>query len=260
VGNLSVSILRWVAYALLGASVVTLGGAGVMLRRSRSAPYYALRKAAMGRAGRLALGAALGAAIAGATLSVLPFIKVVAPSAQATPTLASTAEMSLVAPRSTATPLASPTRRATATLPAVATPTPPVPLPEIARSPIEGAVLAGEDARIELVALALEKDDSDRPVNPGNEFLPGDHWVYLFFSYSGMNNGVARTFAWYKAGEFYERCSDTSLWEWGSPGRTYYRCRPAGGWEPGEYEIHVFVESRLQGIAQFRIVSEAGEQ
>jgi hypothetical protein len=114
-------------------------------------------------------------------------------------------------------------------------------------------VPASADAHIELQALAMEKDDSSLPVDPGNQFPPGDHWMYLFFAYEGMQNGVARTFAWYRDGEIIERCSDTSLWEWGDHGRTWYGCSRT--WEPGTYEVQVFVESRLQGLAQF-VVTE----
>jgi hypothetical protein len=108
------------------------------------------------------------------------------------------------------------------------------------------AVPAGADARVVLTALATEKDENSQPLDPGNEFPPGEHWVYLFFTYEEMENGVARTFAWYKDGEFLERCSQTELWEWGDRGRTWYGC--PGSWEPGTYEIHVFREKRVSAL------------
>ncbi len=111
------------------------------------------------------------------------------------------------------------------------------------------------DARIELGSIATERGEDGRPVDPGTEFAAGSHAIYLFFSYSGMENGVARTFAWYKDGEFWPRCSSYGLWDWGARGATHFYCRPSDGWEPGEYEIRVFVEFRLQGIARF-VVSE----
>jgi hypothetical protein len=102
----------------------------------------------------------------------------------------------------------------------------------------------------------MEKDDRGLPVNPDSQFPPGDHAVYLFFTYEGMQNGVERTFAWYKDGEYYERCSQTDLWNWGDRGRTSYYCHPSTGWESGSYEIHVFVEEELQFIAQFVIAEQ----
>jgi len=165
-------------------------------------------------------------------------------------------------PSPTATPTVTPTPRPTATAPAIPTATPEVPPPAAALTPLPSAVPAREDARIQLMALALEVDAQGQPVNPGNEFPPGRHRVYAFFQYDGMVDGTTTTFAWYKDGEFIESCSDTWLWgvakgrDWGEHGFTWYACDPAAGWEPGRYEIRVFIETRLQGIAQFAITEE----
>jgi hypothetical protein len=102
-------------------------------------------------------------------------------------------------------------------------------------------------------------DANDQPVDPGTEFAPGDYRMYVFFTYEGMNEGATTTFAWYGNGEFIDFCSDTWAWDlaegrrWGEKGRTSFYCRPPGGWEPGVYEIHVFIEDRLQGVAGFEI-------
>jgi len=252
------SLVRWVAYALLIISAIPIGLSIPQFRKARRAPYYALRRDALKLATRWMTVALVMLVIAVILLIATPrlvsVVSVPSPPSTATPTSAPTLTV-----RPTRTPIPSatlkasvtPTRRPTATPPAIPTPTSAVPLPEPALSPLPSALPAAPEAHIELQSLALEKDESGLPVNPGNEFPPGDHWVYLFFTYEGMQNGVARTFAWYKDGEFLERCSDTGLWEWGDHGRTWYRC--AGIWEPGIYEIHVFVETRLQGVAQFVI-------
>jgi len=124
------------------------------------------------------------------------------------------------------------------------------PTPELSPVP------AGSEASIRFTALAMERNESGLPVNPGFEFPPGDHAMYLFFTYEGMQNGVERTFAWYKEEEFFERCSQTALWEWGDRGRTSYYCEPSVGWEPGNYEIHVLVEDQLQFLVEFTITEE----
>lgn len=116
---------------------------------------------------------------------------------------------------------------------------------------------AGVGARISVITLAADRDDSGQPVDPVAEFPPGDHRVYLFISYENMANGVAWTFAIYGEGELLD--SSTQLWEWGSQGRTYLYYKPPGGYEPGEYEMRVFIEERLQGVAQFVIVEKVGE-
>lgn len=256
---LTLDWLHRIAYALLIASAIPVGLAIHQFIKARHAAYYILRREALGRAGRWVLAALVLQALAVALLVVPPRLVAIVHRPEEpvldTPTPALTATVTPT-PRPTRTPTVTPTRRPTATPPFIPTPTPTVSPPDTALTPIPSAVPAGEDARITLVALAIEKDERDRPVEPGDEFPPGDHWVYLFFAYEGMENGVVRTFAWYKEGEFIEFCSDTGLWEWGQRGATWYGCRLPGGWEPGRYEIHVFIETLLQGIAQFVIAEE----
>lgn len=248
----TVALVRWVAYALLIISIVPIGLSIPQFRKARSAPYYAIRRDALKLAVRWMWAALALLALAAILLVVAPRLIQVVSAPTPVPTATQTSvPIPTHTPRSTNTPTVTPTRRPTATAPPIPTPTSAVPLPEPALSPLPSAVPASPDAHIELQSLAMEKDASGLPVDPGNEFPPGDHWVYLFFTYEGMQNGVARTFAWYKDGEFLERCSDTGLWEWGDHGRTWYRC--PGVWEPGTFEIHVFIETRLQGVAQFVI-------
>jgi hypothetical protein len=121
----------------------------------------------------------------------------------------------------------------------------------LALTPLPGAVLAGEDAHITIVTLAADKDGAGRPVDPGTEFPPGDHRVYLFIAYDGMANGVAWTFAIYRDGEFLD--ASTQLWEWGADGKTYLYFKPPGGYKAGVYEMRVFIQDRVQGVAQFVI-------
>lgn len=256
------SLARWVAYALLVASVVPIGIAVSQFVKARRAPYYFQRREALRLATRWMLPALAALAIGAILLIVTSRLTASAPAPTATLTSAPT-----VTPQSThaLTPSAmlgasvTPTRRPTATPPAIPTPTLSVPLPAPALSPLPSAVPAGEEAHITLVALALERDGSDQPVSPSTEFPPGDHRVYLFFTWEGMRNGNMTTFAWYKDGEFLDFCSDTWLWgmaegrDWGERGHISYYCKLPGGWEPGNYEIHVFIETLLQGVTQFAI-------
>lgn len=178
-----------------------------------------------------------------------------APAATAIPTITSPPTQ-----LPTATLIPQPTTEVLATLPTSVIPTDtsganvPTATPGVVEpTPLPSPVSAGPGARVTFTALAMEKDDSGLPVNPDSQFPPGDHAVYVFFTYEGMQNGVERTFAWYKDGEYYERCSQIDLWSWGDRGRTSYFCHPSTGWESGNYEIHVFVEEELQFIAQFVI-------
>jgi hypothetical protein len=135
-------------------------------------------------------------------------------------------------------------------------PTPPQSPLEDQPTPETSPVPAGEGARVAFTAFAMEKGDSGLPVDPGSEFPAGEHAVYVFFTYEGLQNGVERTFAWFKDGEYFERCSQTAPWEWGDRGRTSYFCTPSTGWEPGDYQVQVFVEDQLQFTAEFAIVGE----
>ncbi len=263
----AVICLRWVAYGLLIASILPAGLSVPQFAKSRSAPYYILRRNALRRAMRLLLAMLIMQALAITLLIVCPLLRSGGPKPTPTPTVRLTSTpgtptqtaIPTITPRPTRAPTATSSPQPTAT----ATATPPVSPAPTATQPGDGAtpptaspVPAGSGARIEFTALAMEKNESGLPVNPGNVFPPGDHAIYVFFRYEGMQNGVERTFAWYKDGEYFERCSQIAPWEWGDRGRTSYYCRPSTGWEPGNYEIHVFIEEDPQFIAEFVITEK----
>ena len=256
---LTLGLIRWVAYALLIVAAVLVGLAITQLITARRAPFYVMRRNALTRATRWALAALASLVVAVLLLLVVPSLLAAVP-ASVLPTVTLTSVPTATATsRPTPIPTITPTRRPTATPPFIPTSTPAILPPESALSLLPSAVPAGEDAHIAIITLATEQDASGQPVDPGVEFPPGDHRLYLFFTYEGMHNGTMTTFAWYKDGQLIEFCSDTWLWglvegrEWGESGRTHYLCKPPGGWVPGTYEIRVFIETRLQGIAQFVI-------
>lgn len=250
--------VRWIGVALLLASAASVGLAVPHFIKSRRAPYYALRREALGRATRWVSVALLLLILASilfiAAPSIARFASIAAPAPVATPTHA---------PPFTSTPLptrmltATPTRRPTATPPLIPTPTPDVPLPEAILTPLPSAVPAGEEARIELQYVMFERGDQEAEQATG--FPAGEYRVYATFTYEGMKDGTVTTFAWYRDGEFDEFCSDTWAWglvegrNWGERGRKSYYCKLPGGWQPGTYEIRVFVETRFQGSVQFVI-------
>ena len=254
---LTLSLLRWVAYALLIASAILVGLAIPQLNKARRAPIYAMRRSARERATRWALAALVLQALAVVLLILTSYLATVVSAVTAPTATATGAPTYTAAPSPTRTPTVTPTRPPTATPPFIPTPTPAVPLPESLLNPLPSAVPAGENARIAVITLAAEQDADGQPVAPGSEFPPGDHRVVLFFTYEGLADGVTTTFAWYKNGEFLDFCSDTWLWGLvegrarGERGRASYPCELPGGWTPGGYEVRVFIETRLQGIAQF---------
>jgi len=256
----TLSQLRWVVYALLVASVIPAGVAISQFIKARHAPYYVMRREALGRATRWALTMLVLQALAIALLIVPLRLTTIVhrPEEPAldTPTPTFTATVTFT-PRPTRTPTVTPTRRPTATPPLIPTSTPAVPPPDVALTPLPSAVSAREDALITFITLAADLDANGQPIDMGTEFPPGDHRVYLFVSYEDMADGVAWTLAIYREGEFLDET--TQLWEWGEQGQTYFYYKPPEGYEPGAYEMHVFIEARLQGIAQFVIMEEVSE-
>jgi len=257
VGLISDSAIEWraIAFLLLAAA----GVAGVLalhqVIRARRARFFILARHATRKARRRLTTTTLllvGAALVAIVEPDIPVPELATPSP--------TSDEARPEPTATrdalpAAPTASPTPTPTTPTPS-ASPTPAVPPPDIALTPIPGALPARDEARIELAALAMEKSEAGRPVDPATTFPEGQHALYLFFTYSGLENGVPRTFAWYKEGEFWPRCSDTDLWAWGPRGATWFFCWPSDGWQPGDYEIRVFVDARLQGIAGFTIAGD----
>ena len=249
--------LRWGAYVVLLAALVPTAIVIVQFVKSRRAPYYAMRVDALKKVKRGML-VALVLLVLGIDLLVVPprlatILPRPTPDAPLTPLPTSTA-VTVPTLRPTRAPTTTPTRRPTATAPFIPTSTPAVSPPESALTPLPAAVPAGEGARITIITLAAGHDEEGQPVAPGSEFPPGDHRVYLFIAYEGLSNGVAWTFTIYREGELLD--SATQLWEWGADGRTYLYYNPPGGYEAGIYEMQVFVESQLQGVAQFIITEE----
>ena len=253
---LTLAWLRWVAYALLLGSIVPVVVVISQLVRARRAPYYAMRESALRQVKRWALVALVFLVLGIDVLVVPPRLAAILsepkePTPEASTPPPTLTVMIMPSARPTRTPTTTPTRGPTATAPFIPTPTSAIPPPESALTPLPSAVPAGKGAHITIITLAASHDEGGQPVDPGAEFPPGDHRVYLFIAYEDMANGVAWTFATYREGEFLD--SSTQLWEWGAEGKTYLYYEPPGGYEPGVYEMRVFVGERLQGVAQFVI-------
>jgi hypothetical protein len=244
-------------FTLLTLFIISIGVSLFFFRRAQLAPYYVIRENAR-RKGRFWLVVSTVTLVLLVSLVLLdrffsaPAPPPTPPPASATP-LEPLASPTSVTPTSTPTftPSVTPTRRPTATPPPLPTPTPAYPLPDTALTPPAGATPAGAEATITLLTLALDEQNG-RPEQPGSSFPPGEHRVYLFFEYQGMEQGNAWTYAWYREGEFLD--GDTRLWSLDDAGASYLYYSPPGGYEPGVYEVRVWIEDELQGIAQFEIV------
>jgi len=243
--------LRLIAYLLFASSLIPAALAVQQFLRSRGAKYYVMRQNAHQRFVRWMFVALTMEVLAVAVLITAPRL----PPIELAPTAAPIVTVSpSPTSRPTRTPTPTLTRPPTATPPFIPTPTPDTPSPDPAVSPLPSDVPAGEDARITFITLAADKDENGQPVDPGTEFPPGDHRVYLFIAYEGMTNGLAWTFDIYRGEEHLDGL--TQAWEWGEQGETYLYYKPPGGYEPGIYQMRVLIEDRVQGVAQFVITEE----
>jgi hypothetical protein len=255
-------VLTWtriVAYILLVVTIVPVANVVFQLIRARRAPYFAMRQSALRRGRRWLLAALVMLVVAIDLLVVPPRLAAFLPQPEEPllDTLTPTPVPIITATRTlppTRTPTTMPTRRPTATPPFIPTLTPEVSLPESALTPLPSEVPAGDDANITIITLAAARDDAGQPVDPGTEFPRYIPRVHLFIHYEGMHNGIPWTFAIYRQGDLLD--SATQLWEWGTEGKTDLYHEPPGGYAPGVYEMRVFIEDRLQGVAQFVVKEE----
>lgn len=242
--------VRWSGYGLLSIALILVGISVLYTIRARVASIYIIRQRALRRAQRWMLASVIALGVALLLLLLPSLLALVLPQPLPPPSPTATPS-STPTPRPTSTPTVTPTPRPTATPPFIPTSTPEVPLPASLLTPLPSAVPAGSDARLAIITLAAGVDGTGQPVDTGVQFPAGDHYVYLFFSYRGMSEGVAWTFAVYRERELLD--SFTQLWPWGPEGRTYIYYKPPEGYRPGVYEMRLFIEDRLQGIAQFTI-------
>lgn len=242
--------IRWSGYGLLFVSLCLFASGIACLIRGRAAAYYITRQRVLKRAQRCMLTSLMLLAMA-LLLLVLPSLWALVMTPPPPRPLPAATPSSTPTSRPTPTPTSTPTPCPTVTPPFIPTSTPEVPLPASLLTPLPSAVPAGSDARITIITLAAGVDETGQPVDTGVQFPAGDHYVYLFFGYRGMAEGVPWTFAIYHERELLE--SFTQLWPWGPEGRTYVYYKPPQGYSPGVYEMRLFIEDRLQGIARFTI-------
>lgn len=281
ISNGAASYLRWGAVAFFAIFLFSSLLYFYFLRQVRFARYYVLRERARRAGGRWLTIAVISLVLGMVAL----YLHCRIPSAPSVPLYTVTASVSEVlspapeallspsptyTPRATAIPSPTPLPTSTPIPTPTSTPTPVHPLPETALTPKPGATPAPPDARITLLTFARDQENG-RPVDPGDTFPPGDHRVYLFFTYEGMRQGVVWTYGWYHEGRYLD--GNTCLWGvveetcpqvFGEKGSTFLFFNPRAvetgeypnGYVPGTYEVRVWIEDRFQGSLSFTIAEE----
>lgn len=262
--DMSVAIPSWLGPWLVGAGLVGLALALLVAVRAyfqvRRAEFYVVREEAR-RAGLRAILMVFLLALL--TLVAVFFPRQAArPQATPLPTLQTPAQTLTTVPTSapsTATPTATPTAapQPTATEPFIPTSTPPATLPPEFASPLPSAVPPPGDARLEFWTFSQEVSENSQPVRPGTQFEAGIERVYLFFRYDGLLPNASWAAVWYKDGQLLS--GGAYLWESQRPtGEWYVYLTLEDGYPAGEYEVQVWLGSRLQIRARFSVVTGGG--
>lgn len=125
----------------------------------------------------------------------------------------------------------------------------PSPTPTATDTPVFSTVTPDPETAVESIVFSSSVTSDNKPKNPARVFPPGDDYIYAFYEFSDMRNGVAWRHVWYKGSE--ELGSEGALWEWGSHGQAYVFFSPVGGFTPGRYMVQFHVGGELKGSGTF---------
>jgi hypothetical protein len=137
----------------------------------------------------------------------------------------------------------------TATGTAALTDTPILPTPT--DTPVVGKVTPRADAAISSLVLSQTIGPNNRPRDPSTVFYASENYIYAFFEYHNMSNGVAWSHRWTRGDESIG--GESGLWSWGSDGRAYVYFAPLHGYTPGRYEVRIYIGDHLATSATFEV-------
>ena len=241
---------------LLGLLIAILIGAKA-LWDSRRAPYFFLREEASSRARRVGviilvlLMANLGLLVWRRHGYPFPieFVPISAPTTPVPPSWPPRPTPSASPSPVPATPAPTLTLSPTFTLTPPPTYTGQAPTPT-ARPPTLTPTV-GLEASFRVITLARGVSEENLPLEPGNVFSKGIKRVYVFFSYRGMEKGRDWAHAWYLDGE--EIWSQSRKWRRGGEGIAWVYMEFSAGFPPGEYEVRLYIDHKLQEKVKFTV-------
>ncbi len=171
------------------------------------------------------------------------------PTATATPTRTPTG-----APPSL-TPTATPTRTSTAAPPSP-TPTATKPSAPGTESCLPLTALSTADGKLDPFTFAVSRTADDEPFEPKTRIPEGARRVFGFYSFEGMRNGTTVLTLWCRDGNVYLRSQ--SNWDAGASGGAWTLLELPDGLPVGEYELRIYVASRLAQFGKFTIEKATG--
>jgi|GEM_PF-743851 len=245
-----------IPYVLSIVVLIAVLNAVINLRRSKRAPYFRIRQDAS-IAGWRWIGVTLLALI-GIGLGLYarravdpPMLsRLLNPGVEATPTF----EVLLIETDEMATSDITGTD-GMSELPPTITPAQPTAIrptpPPIAT--IESPVTPSADAAVLITDISSDISATLKPVNPGQIFPAGIQRIYFFFEFSSLADGVSWSRVLLRNGEIVR--SESEEWARGTSGEAYHWFSAQGGWPAGEYEIQLYVGTRLVDSRTFTIIN-----
>jgi len=165
----------------------------------------------------------------------------IAVSPESTLTVQPTTTSTLVPAVGTAPPLT-----ATQTITETASPT-----PTVTDTPVIGKATPSPDLTVGPIIFSRAITSDNKPRDPDTVFSASDNYLYAFFEYHRMTNGVAWSHTWLKDNE--SIAHDSNLWSWGTDGRAYVFSAPYGGYTPGKYELRIYIGDKLVQSGTFEM-------
>jgi len=107
------------------------------------------------------------------------------------------------------------------------------------------------DARIRIAEISMGISASLEPVDTGTQFDAGIPRVYYWLEYDNMENGLEWTQVLLLNGEQVLR--ETTLWDQDEEGLAYYFFDAEGGWPAGSYEVQFYIGDELVDTRRYTL-------
>jgi hypothetical protein len=127
--------------------------------------------------------------------------------------------------------------------------TAPAASPTVTDTPVQGQATPRPDAFLGSLVLSRGIGPNKTPLQPSSTFSVNDAYIYVFYEFRNMTNGIAWSHRWFRGSA--EVGSESNLWNYGLEGRGYLFFSPAVG--PGQYEIRLYIGDKIMASAPFEI-------
>jgi hypothetical protein len=127
--------------------------------------------------------------------------------------------------------------------------TAPAASPTVTDTPVQGKATPRSDVFLGSLVLSRGIGPNKTPLQPSSTFSVSDAYIYVFYEFRNMTNGISWSHRWFRGST--EVGSESNLWNYGLEGRGYLFFSPAVG--PGQYEIRLYIGDKVMASAPFQI-------